>query len=74
MSRAEDPVVEHSSGPSGGARGDGRLKSGALPDISHVEYEGFEQDDYSPDDQNHEVVTAVREAGDAAKAAIGLII
>lgn len=59
--RVNATVVEHSSGPSGGPRYDGgRLKSGALPDISHVEYEGFERDEESENDQTHEVVTAVR--------------
>lgn len=52
--------MEHSSGPSGGARYEGnRPKSSAIPDISHVEYEGFEQDDEQDDQQAQDVVTTV---------------
>lgn len=52
--------MEHSSGPSGGARYErGQPKSAAIPDISHVEYEGFEQDDQQDDQQAQDIVTTV---------------
>lgn len=53
-------VVEHSSGPSGGARYNPARNPAGIPDISSVEYEGYEEDDGSDaDGQGHEVVTAV---------------
>jgi hypothetical protein len=57
---ADRVVVEHSSGPSGGPRYEGgRPKATAIPDISHVEYEGFEQDGEDNDQQTQDVVTTV---------------
>jgi hypothetical protein len=51
-------VVEHSSGPSGGSRYNPNGGPAGIPDISKVEYEGYESDEVS-ESGGQEVVTAV---------------
>ena len=58
VNRTLTSVVEHSSGPSAGSRYNPNGGPAGIPDISKVEYEGYESDEAS-ESGGQEVVTAV---------------